>query len=54
MQQPDDSQIDSLLIDLDKHATRHGGPNYGLPVFDEEERAPLREVVRAWLAAQQR
>ena len=46
-----DSDIDDLLWRLDAYASGVDIYEYGLPLYDEGQRAKMRDVFREWLAA---
>jgi hypothetical protein len=52
-QKDDDERIDALLRELDGIAREHDHYEYGLPLHDFADDAPLyklREAVKQWLA----
>ena len=46
-----DRDIDDLLWRLDAYAREADIYVYGLPLYDEGQRAKMRDVFREWLAA---
>ena len=46
----DSKKIDSLLESIDDMAKTENAYEYGLPLYDEGQKARLREVVLKWIA----